>query len=503
MPVSHSDTEHIAEQALNLYVVEPAALDPAERDHMKQHLGGCGLCRERLAAIETFQADFMKSLEEGPTDRDRAVARTLASEERARWLALPERAFSGVRERDALVKSRRTFVEIVDPFHNGLVGRVLEHFRIHPVRAVAGGMAFVAAIVALSLFVVRGPSDTNPVRFFVKDRLLSVLNKEGRVLWTRHVPGVSDGADEEFNSPTQSDNRLIGIGDIDGKGMNVVLIRATSSFAQDSLHCIEGDGTLRWSAWAREPIRFGKHESTKHAQMGIYGFQVTHAAAGAPPSLYVVAQSTQYFPSKLMKLDPQTGRELESYWHPGGIEKLAILDVDGDQREEIVIGGFNQLYGMAFVALLEQTGLRGCGPLPDDARPSGMVPGGEKYYLLFPQSDLGKIQSPVPFNSVRGIVRGARPYFQVYVDEGVADSGQASPTLVYTLDSTMNIVAVATGNTFEKLYDGYLHQGKLTRPRDRSYKDELAKAVLYWDGEQFVRHHAMNRRYAGAQTLLP
>ena len=221
--MSHSDTEHIAERALTLSVIAPAALDAAECDHLKQHLAGCELCRERLAVIETFHADFTKSVGDGPTDRDKAVARGLASEERARWLALPEHTFSGVRDQNALVKRRRAFVEIVDPLHNEFVGRVLEHFRIHPVQAVAGGMVFVAAIVALSLFVVSGPADTNPVRFFVKDRLLSVLNREGRVLWTRHVPGASDGADEEFNGPTQPDNRLIGIGDIDGKGMNVVL----------------------------------------------------------------------------------------------------------------------------------------------------------------------------------------------------------------------------------------------------------------------------------------
>ena len=280
-------------------------------------------------------------------------------------------------------------------------------------------------------------------------------------------------------------------------------IRATSSFAQDTLHCIEGDGTLRWSAWAGEPVRFGKHEFTTHAQMGIYGFQVTRGVDGRLPSLYVVARSTQYFPSKLMRLDPQTGRELERYWHAGAIQKLSLMDVAGDQREEILIGGFNELYGMAFVAMLDQSGLHGCGPGPEDARPDGVTSAGERYYMLFPQTDLGKILSPVPFNVVSGIVPGARPYFQVYVDESVRDTAKATATLVYTLDSTMRVVTVVTGNTFEKLYDGFFHQGKLAHPRDRFYKDELATSVLYWDGERFVRHHAMNRRYAGAATLLP
>jgi hypothetical protein len=492
--VTNADAEHIAEEVMNLSVLAPESVDPGERDHMREHLGYCGLCRERLAAVEAFHTDLMNGLEHGPTDRDSAVARTLVSEKRARWLALPEYAFTGARDRGAMVRGRRTFVEIVDPFHNGLVDWVREGFRTQPVRFAAGGIVLAAAVLAISLFVVRGPADTNPVRFIVKDRLLSVMNKEGRVLWTRHVPGVRDGADEEFNGPTAPGARLIGIEDIDGIGKNVVLVAASSSFAQDTLYCIEGDGTVRWALWAGEPIRFGKHDFTTHAQMGIYGFEVAHRTTAGRPSLYVVARSTQYFPSKLEKVDAQTGRDVETYWHPGAIQKLAIMDVAGDPGEEILIGGFNELYGMAFVAMLDKSGLHGCGPGPDDARPADVGRGGEAYYLLFPQTDLGKILSHVPFNMVSGIVPGARPYFQVYVDESIKDTSEAAPTLVYTLDSAMHIVTVVTGNTFEKLYDGFLRQGKLTRPRDRAYKEALMNSVLYWDGERFVRHHALNSR---------
>lgn len=500
--MTDSYSEHITEESLSLLVIEPGQIDAAERDRLEQHLAVCALCRERVEALRLFHDDFVKNLRDGPTDRDRGVARRLTSEGRSRWLALPEHAFSRLREQSSLAKTPGMFVEILDPRRTGLVPWFLRHVQAHPVRFAAGGVVLAAAIVALSLFSGRGPSDTNPVRFVVKDRFLSVFNKEGGLLWTRHVPGVRDGADTEFNSPTQPGARLVGIEDIDGRGRNVVLLSSASSFALDTLFCIEGDGTLRWSAWAGGPIRFGKNEFTAHAQMGFYSFQVTKRTVQGSPGLYAVVRSTQYFPSKLVKMDPLTGRTLETYWHPGVIEKVTPIDVDGHGREELVIGGFNQLYGMAFVALLDQTPLSGCGPAPEESFPAGIGHSGEEYYMLFPRTDLGKLLSPEPFNNVRGIVPGAWPFFQVYVNEGRKDTSELTATLVYTLDSTMHVVAAAVGNTFELLHAEYFAQGKLSRACDRAYREELRRSVLYWDGERFVDFHAMNRRHTGASALL-
>jgi hypothetical protein len=493
---------HISQETLEKYHLEPGAMDSGSLVQIEEHLRQCAGCRERSEALRRFYADLDGLLGAGPDTRDEEFAKKLASAPKHSWIALPERGLSEKRKTGTFREVIERVAEIIEPGRRPIIERLALYARLHPLRSLTAVTGVIAAIV-LSLVFLRVARDTAADHFMVKDRILSVMNKEGEVLWTRHLPGVRDGANEDFDSQTAPGARSIGIEDIDGNGRKVILTFATSAFVQDTLFCYEGDGRLRWAAWAGAPIGFGKLDFTRQAQMNFYNFAVSKGHPGVRPRLFAVMTSSQYFPSKLAELDPANGNELGTYWHAGGIEKARPLSPNGDGREELLIGGFNELYGAAFVALLDCSAISGCGPVPEEDMPASQAHGREEFYLLFPITDLGKALSPEPFNMVRGIVPGAHPYFQVYINEGRKDSSSLFMSVVYTLDTSMHVIAAAVGNSFQKTHAEYVAKGELSLPCDRAYKDSLVASVLYWDGERFVKKYVANRRFSGQLSRLP
>jgi hypothetical protein len=488
-------TEHISQEILEKLLIDPGHVDSLATREADAHLAKCAYCREVQETLRAFHAELAKELQAGPSSDDAAFAERLITRLRRRGLALlPER---GVLRKSAIGvvnDSLGNFADIIEPYRHSASQRLVRYVLVHPVRVAMSTISLAIVAATILLMIVRSPRDTNPDHCIVKGQVLSVMNRGNDVLWTRYMPGVLDGAEADFRRPTERGARFVGMEDIDGKGRNVVLTFVVQGFAQDTLYCYEGDGSLRWAAWAGAPVAFGTKTFALHAQMGFHNFAVLRNRHGGRPRLFAVLVSSQFFPSRLVELDPVDGHEVGSYWHAGAIEKLCMYDIDDDGNDEILIGGLNEFQSEAFVALLKPGDLTGCGPVPREDLPAGLTYGHESYYLVFPTTDLGRIVSPEPFNVVRGIVPGARPYFQVYVDEGYKSDSGPNIAIVYTLDSAMRVVNVAVGNAFEKMHAEYFAQRRLSGPCDRAYRERLGTSVRYWDGDAFVKHYTPNKR---------
>jgi hypothetical protein len=459
------------------------------------HLAECSLCAEQWRKLKDVYGIVEEDLEHPPTQRDQELARGLLESKR---IALSERGLELRPREDSLRETLESYAEVIEPYRRGVIQRFVRYARLYPLRT-ASATAFAAAAVILSLLLTRTPKDTNATHAIVKDYVLSVFNKEGAVLWKKQLPGVPDG--DTWKSWEDYGRRFVVVDDIDGEGMNIVLIAGgieTAPTASDSLYCFEGDGELRWVIDPGTSIPFGKMQWASGADWAFRSSLIVRDRIHNKPLLFAIASSKAFFPSKLVEIDPKRGHVLQTYWHAGSVGCQLVYDVDGDGNDEIIIGGHNSSYNQAFMSVLDPSAVDGCGPATDNYLPTSVRRATEKYYLLFPISELGRVAGRDPYNSVH-VLRGSKN--QSFILHTRESSDPYQGTLVYNIVPTMRVGSVVDGNDFTVSYNRLVKEGKLHHKLDKAYLESLARAVQYWDGEKFVNTPVMNRLYNPVSPL--
>jgi len=65
----------------------------------------------------------------------------------------------------------------------------------------------------------------------------------------------------------------------------------------------------------------------------------------------------------------------------------------------------------------------------------------------------------------------------------------------YQFDSTLTCERAEPSDRFIARHRELEQEGKLKTRIDDGYRENVRKALLYWDGEKFVNQRAMNKRY--------
>jgi hypothetical protein len=154
--------------------------------------------------------------------------------------------------------------------------------------------------------------------------------------------------------------------------------------------------------------------------------------------------------------------------------------------------GENNAFDMASLAVLDPRALSGHSPAVPAFTPKDLPAATEKYYILFPRSDLKKFA-----HHKRNVAAASElqpdGLLRVDVAEDWADFGFYP--LFYFFDRSMRCVRVMGEDTFINFHHKLEAEGKLTRKLDAQYYEELRQGVLYWDGEKFVHEPTMNKYY--------
>jgi len=491
--------EHITEHKLEQYVLSQEEIGGEETTRIESHLMECSLCRQIVEKLQAFYTELETRLESGPTELHRELAERLLARKKE---ALPAKILELPARRE---KALEVYAEVIEPYRRPIMQRFVRYVQLHPVRF-ASSFSLAAAALALTFFAVQPKKETNPAYHKVLHQVLYVYNKYGEVLWTKSARGLQDDS-SKYDPLVDTDDRssFVRVFDIDGDGRNEVLVtlepaRAAGllkpyDFTPDTLYCFNSDGSLRWKHGMSGGMRFGAVDFSKNPNWHIWRVLPVRRSSRERVQLFVLANILPSWASKLFELDPQTGKELQSYWHAGDMRSAVEADVDGDGTKELVVGGMNNHLRGAAIAVFDPRSVQGAGPTIPEVFPTDAGKGTEKYYLLLPRSSLGiALGTRTPYNSVTQIQVTTEG--RVVIQTNETNRADYDAGLVYGFGDNMRINYVVANDPFEVNFEKARKQGLISEELNSAYYDKLRKSVQYWDGEKFVHEPTINKLYS-------
>jgi hypothetical protein len=358
------------------------------------------------------------------------------------------------------------------------------------VRGVAalGGRRWAPAIVALALAGLvglgwastrlsqgatrpRSPVLREPASWRMANESLTVFDASGALLF-EHRFGFALG------SSTSSDTWSSGSGpppvliaDLDGDGRNEVVARAQAlERANRRLYCFEGDGRVRFVHQPTGSRRFGNDEYAE--PWVVHRAFVTHGADGAR-RLWAVFTHNLWFPSVLQELDPH-GAVRQEYWSDGFIELVSETVWKG--RPVVLVGGTNNDFRAASLAVFSPNGVRGSTPAARPAYACRDCPAGAPEDLFF---------FPTLCAARRSGQAGVLEAWVEHGDRIRVTLVQGRGASYYTLGPDGSVLAAEISREFQSQHAVLERQGVLDHPFG-PIDDRDMFPVRRWDGRQFL-----------------
>ena len=457
----HSD--HLDERTIELYIFRSNLLKDRCAD-VKKHLNECAGC----AALHKEIFDYYAEVE---------MLRSEQAHKTAHALYAPDRSIR------ALGHAEKGMIISQEP---SVPRRLVKSVRQYPARWLGGlvllGIVMILLIPRLTHY------DRNPSFARARDEFLVVYNKKGDELWRRHIGSGYDAKMAPLWIESYPDHALTTC-DVDGDGRNEVLAvfgwvgaRWSNSPLLKDVLCFNADGTERWKYEVHRTMVIG---GVQYAD----DYRVSEIMVGdydrdKHPEVFISASHNPWFPNVIIRLDARDGSFLSEYWHPGGLQFSAQKDLDGDGVDDLLFGGQNNRLGRACVVVFDPRRVEGGAPAPKEYIPQNVSSGSEKYYLIFPPTDLEKGWVDVS-NQVSNMTIRSDGLLEVVVWEKLQEF---SPEVFYYFDSTMTCVRVRGSDHFTAAHTKLEKEGKLTKTLSEAFYEDLRKSVLYWDGERFVNY---------------
>lgn len=294
---------------------------------------------------------------------------------------------------------------------------------------------------------------------------LVIVNAEGKELWRKTFP-EGFGPDWYYQKGVESH---IWFADLEGKGhTSVLFVYARSGpLAQSStLICYSDRGKEKWR-WTpgRELPEFGGSPAT-FLTMALAVLKTTEKG---PPRIVVSSQHHPWWENQVAILDAN-GKMISEYWHSGVLSYMALADLYGDGKEEIVTTGVNNGYLQATLVVLDPERVSGASTeVRDKFQIHGMGVAHERLRLLFPRSDLNKalfsfneaVEPTVDHGSIR-----------LTVEECVVPRGCA---IWYEFDKNLHLISAYAGDDFRSAHARFYQNGKDAHPFTAEEQAELQK----------------------------
>jgi len=466
---------YINEYDLELFLLNSSEQSEKERDFILKHLSECSACADNFNKIKEFYA-FIETNIHAEEKEDETLANKILG---SNTLPYENKTLN---EHNRAVKVYDGKYEIIESKKDSLVSRSIELIRIYPYRF-SGSLAFVGLLIALFLFTKKPETKyINPTLAVIKDNVLTVYNEMGDLMWKKGVPGMVD-----FRTDLPVDSQILQFGsrellldDLDGNGINELLIAGKhpglGSFASDTLYCFDPSGKLVWK-YGCGSFRSFNTPRWKHNNWFINDYFTVNTATGK--KMFVVA-STNFGPTKIFELDFITGNIKQEFYNSGGISATKLFDIDDDGYEEIILGGINNAFSCAFVAVFKPDSVFGFSYSTEVFIPKELQKNSALKYILFPTTNYLQAVSRTDYNKVEQFfVSKEEKTITAYIQEAPGGLPNIFGAVLYNFDLQWNVRGIVLADNFIANYNRLFDQGKVKEPLDSNYTKKLAEGVRY------------------------
>lgn len=458
------DMEHVDENTLQLFVLDAEEIRD-RRPVIEKHLRECPGCaalvkemREYYGEVTNLQQEHAVRSREALTLRQMMIQKPLGG--------------------DGSLQAVRMTVP----------ARVFAFTARHYVASSISAAAVLTAIFLLFNPLRNAFADRNLSYVRARDEFIVAYNNKGEELWRRHA---FQNYDDKYAN--RIDGTYLTTFSLYGDGHNQVFgifgEFGTRSPLDNVILCYNDDGGERWRYTYDRSMVFGTENMPDD-----YLFReivVGNFGGDGKPLLAAISRHDPRWPSSVLVLDARTGSLAGEFWHSGWIENLVHKDLDGKGVEDILCTGGNNSYSRPAFIILDPRTVTGHGPSTEPFTPQNSPPGTEKFYILLPYSDLMKNAtqrySPKTYLALRG--DGS---IEVKTEEEY--EGERAD-LLFSFDSTLHCIKVRPTDDFVRLHKRMEAEGRSSERVDDRYLGNLRTAAEYWNGEQFVRGWAINKRY--------
>ena len=470
---------HLNDNELEILILDEHRLSAEQLRSVHEHLKECRFCNENYEKMKSFYSYIETNTDENEKND------SITAEKILRQNALKENA-KMLNEHKRAVAVYNGSYEIIERKKKSVIKWVGDFIRYNPLKF-SGSLALTAAIIAMILYYKKPDVKyVNPTLAIIKENVLYVYNEIGDVLWKKGVPGMKDyRTDRSFdNQKAMSDVREMLLADLNGDGLNDLLIIGNFTqqglFANDTLYCYNNKGELKWKYGCGSLARFNTPR-WKYSDLFVANYFTYEDKTKNKTRLFVIV-STMYAPTKFFELDTQTGKVAQEFYNSGGITTATVFDLNNDGKDEIFIGGINNAFHCAFIAVFDPDSVRGFSPSTDEYIPDAYQKNTTLNYILIPHSNYGKLVSLADYNSVeKFLVSKEERTLTAYVQE-VGNPGHqqnVNGAILYNFGKDMKLISVVPGDDFTTNYNRMFKASKLKEPLDTAYINKLARGVRY------------------------
>ena len=263
--------------------------------------------------------------------------------------------------------------------------------------------------------------------------------------------------------------------DVNGDGRLEILfiIHTYDDDRPGKLVCLDPKGELLWTHEADRRVSFN---GTFYPSSEFLITAVDVIEIEGEKRILVIGQHTFEFPSFASLLTPE-GRPVSEYWNSGRFLDYMGIDLDGDQKKELLLVGTNNEYKKGFLAALGPGRMSGASPQSGAYQCTSLSRASEKAYILFPRT---------PIDLIEAEREGIK-----YLDSSAPDRLNLVATfshILYRLNFRLEIVDIIMTDSFCDKFRRYSEEGKVpARQMNRSsLQSELRNSILYFDGQRWV-----------------
>ena len=392
----------------------------------------------------------------------------------------PERRLkiTGVEDFDDLI-SRRNLVDIrkINPVIRG--GKFALKHSLSIILVLA--LAVVILISGLVDF------DDNPATLVYDNQHLKVFNKNKKLLWSEKVGNFPS----YVLHGTIVKKQYALITDVTGDGKNEVIL-SNKLFGQrmhdpdyNNIVCYDYAKRIVWKHTFAEvvstnTITFSSEYRTK--------FIDTYELNGHK-ILFVIAKN-YYFPSAVFGVDLKTGELVtDIFWHSGHLDEGLIYKDSSGISDKLIVGGVNNGFESASLAMLEISKLAGQAPAPSNYNLNEIAPADLFEYILIPPSDYSSFKN----SRYNAVIQDHLKFEDKKIRAGTNETaglGEAGIALYYYFNPDFSVNFIESGDDFVHQRNILVKEGNLSPPLTYTseYFEILKNNIKYWNGEKFVNH---------------